>query len=386
MHKYSLFLNIWFGHRLCSLATKRITRIKFSSYNLVHSVGNSMAGVELDGGEDGLTGWGSSISSWGDSGNSWGGSIGSWGNSSNSRGSSISGSGNSWGSSIDSWGISRSSWGNSGNRWGNSSSISSWDNSLGSSNNWGSSITYRCNSSHSRSNRQIVANNTESEVISNVVDSVDSSLISIGVGSSNSTKSIATLLLGTVDVLVPIGNISKLILSLKLRGNRSRDGSSSGNSSQGSSSNRWGRSISSWGSSKGSSSNSWGSSISSWSSINSDGSRGSSVSSSIGGWGSSVSSSIGGWGSSNNIVNISHGSIGNSRGIRIDRASSEGSSIEGCDGSPIGKLSINIGGIRGRICSCCQDSIVETSRAEVGGSDREAILSGTRGQQGGNNC
>merc|ERR1712025_343675 len=357
MHKYSLFLNIWFGHRLCSLATKRITRIKFSSYNLVHSVGNSMAGVELDGGEDGLTGWGSSISSWGDSGNSWGGSIGSWGNSSNSRGSSISGSGNSWGSSIDSWGISISSWGNSGNRWGNSSSISSWDNSLGSSNNWGSSITYRCNSSHSRSNRQIVANNTESEVISNVVDSVDSSLISICVRSSNSTKSIATLLLGTVDVLVTIGNISELILSLELRGDRPRDGSSSGNSS------------------KGSSSNSWGSSISSWGSINSDGSRG-----------ISVSSSIGGWGSSNNIVNISHGSIGNSRGIRIDRTSGEGPRIECCDGSSIGKLSINIGGIRSSICSCCQDSIVETSRAEVGGSDGEASLSGTGGQQGGDNC
>merc|ERR1712025_708765 len=117
MHKYSLFLNIWFGHRLCStLATKRITRIKFSSYNLVHSVGNSMAGVELDGGEDGLTGWGSwgsshsnwgsSISSWGNSGNSWGSSIGSWGNSSNSWSSSIGGSSNSWGSSSHSRGSS----------------------------------------------------------------------------------------------------------------------------------------------------------------------------------------------------------------------------------------------------------------------------------------
>merc|ERR1712243_174752 len=78
-----------------------------------------------------------------------------------------------------------------------------------------------------RGNREVVTSHTESEVISNVVDSVDSSLISIGVRSSNSTKSITTLLLGTVDVLVTIGNISELILSLELRGNRSRDGSSS---------------------------------------------------------------------------------------------------------------------------------------------------------------
>merc|ERR1712098_141698 len=362
MHKYSLFLNIWFGHRLCStLATKRITRIKFSSYNLVHSVGNSMAGVELDGGEDSLTGWGSwgsshsnwgsSISSWGDSGNSWGSSIGSWGNSSNSWGSSIGGSGNSWGSSIDSLGSSIS-----GNSWGSNS----WG-----SNNWGSGISSRGNSSHSRGssiggsskvvrsicregrgsgigvvesvsfsrpldlsssivglkeaglgssnlrgvsygkgshsivdrgsrgkstvdrgNREVVTGHAESEVISNVVDSVDSSLISIGVRSSNSTKSITTLLLGTVDVLVTIGNISELILSLELRSHRSRDGSSSSNSSH------------SWGSSKGSSSNSWGRSINSWGSSNSDGSRGSCVSSSIGGWGSSNNRGSGSYGSS----------------------------------------------------------------------------------------
>merc|ERR1712025_420635 len=251
MHKYSLFLNIWFGHRLCSLATKRITRIKFSSYNLVHSVGNSMAGVELDGGEDGLTGWssggsshsnwGSSISSWGNSGNSWGSSIGSWGNSSDSWGSSISGSGNSWGSSIDSWG---NSWGSSigggGNSWGSNdwgSGISCRGNSSqsrGSSivvrsicrEGWGSSIGVvesvsisrpldlsssivglkeaglgssnlrgvrygkrgnsivdrgsRGKSTVDRGNREVVTGNTESEVISNVVDSVDSSLISIG--------------------------------------------------------------------------------------------------------------------------------------------------------------------------------------------------------------
>merc|ERR1712243_251170 len=78
-----------------------------------------------------------------------------------------------------------------------------------------------------RGNREVGTSHTESEVISNVVDSVDSSLISIGVRSSNSTKSIATLLLSTVDVLVTIGNISEFILSLELRGDWSRDGSSS---------------------------------------------------------------------------------------------------------------------------------------------------------------
>merc|ERR1712025_822964 len=308
-----------------------------------------MAGVELDGGEDDLTGWGSG----GSSHSNWGSSIGSWGNSSNSWGSSISGSGNSWGSSIDSWGnswgSSIDSWGSSigcgGNSWGSHSRGSSiggssivvrricregWGSSigvvesvsisrpldlsssivglkeagLGSSNLRG--VSYRKGSNSivdrgsrgkstvDRGNREVVTGHTESEVISNVVDSVDSSLISICVRSSNPTKSISTLLLGTVDVLVTIGNISELILSLELRGDRSRDGSSSSNSSH------------SWGNSKGSSSNSWGSSVSSWGSSNSDGSRGSSVSSSL------------------------------------DRASGEGPSIECCDGSSIGKLSINI--------------------------------------------
>merc|ERR1739845_58919 len=47
-----------------------------------------MSGVELDGGEDGLTGWGS----WGSSHSNWGSGISSRGNSSQSRGSSIGGS------------------------------------------------------------------------------------------------------------------------------------------------------------------------------------------------------------------------------------------------------------------------------------------------------
>merc|ERR1719347_1744898 len=221
-----------------------------------------MAGVELDGGEDGLTGWGSggtshsnwgsSISSWGNSGNSWGSSIGSWGNSGNSWGSSIGSwgssiSGNGWGS--NNWGSGISSRGNSSQSRGSSivvrsicregrgssvgvvesvsisrpldlssSIVGLKEAGLGSSNLRG--VSYRKGSNSivdrgsrgkstvDRGNREVVTSHTESKVISNVVDSVDSSLISIGVRSSNSAKSIATLLLGTVDVLVTIGNIS----------------------------------------------------------------------------------------------------------------------------------------------------------------------------------
>merc|ERR1712243_307650 len=227
------------------------------------------------------------------------------GNSSHSRGSSIGGSSKvvrsicreGWGSSIgvvESVSISRP-------LDLSSSIVGLKEAGLGSSDLRGVSYGKGSHSIVDRGNREVVTGHTESEVISNVVDSVDSSLISIGVRSSNSTKSIATLLLGTVDVLVTIGNISELILSLELRGDRSRDGSSSGNSSH------------SWGSSKGSSGNSWGSSISSWGSSNCDGSRGSSVSSSIGGWGSSNNRGSGSYGSSG---------IGGNRGGGNNRGSS----------------------------------------------------------------
>lgn len=59
---------------------------------------------------------------------------------------------------------------------------------------------------------------TETKSISDVVDGVDSSFISIGSRrSSHTTESIAGLLLGRVDVLVSVGNIAgTLILGLEL--------------------------------------------------------------------------------------------------------------------------------------------------------------------------
>merc|ERR1712106_872276 len=160
---------------------------------------------------------------------------------------------------------------------------------------------------------KVVTSHTESKVISNIVDSVDSSPISIGVRSSDTTEGIATFLLGTVDVLVSISNISEFILSLELGRNRS-------------SRNR---------SSRSNSSNNWSSSICGRGNSNSDGS---SVCSSIGGWvssynrGNSICSS-GNWGSSSNW------------------SSSEWSSIEGSDRRSVCKLSINIGCVGGSICS-----------------------------------
>ena len=72
------------------------------------------------------------------------------------------------------------------------------------------------NSSMDRGHREVITLDTETKSISDVVDGVDSSLISIGVRSGHTTESIARLLLGRVDVLVSIGNIAELILSLEL--------------------------------------------------------------------------------------------------------------------------------------------------------------------------
>merc|ERR1712021_162433 len=343
---------------------------EFRSNFLVHTVRDSVARVELDGGEDSLT-CRSSSSNWGSSISSWGSSIGGWCICSKSWGSSIGGrsiSRNSWGSSIGGWCICSKSWGS--RIGGRCISSNSWGSSIGgrsiSSNSWGSSIccgsissssicvvvsigisgsldlsgsieglkeaslgssNLKCVRNRKRSNSvvdwgngrhsgvdwgdwKVVTSHTESKLISNIVDSVDSSLISIGVRSSDTTQGITTFLLGTVDVLVSISNISKFILSLELGRNRS-------------SRNR---------SSRGNSSNNWSSSICDRVSSNSDGSRCSSVCSSIGGWvssynrGSSIvdrGSSIGGsgdWGSSSNW------------------SSSEWSSIEGCDRCSVCKL------------------------------------------------
>merc|ERR1712227_207714 len=150
------------------------------------------------------------------------------------------------------------------------------------------------------SNWEVVTGGSESQGISNIVDGVDSSLISIGVRSSDSSQSISRFLLGRVDVLVSIGNISKFILSLVLGACWSSDWGSNWSSSIGGNSRS--SSISSnW------SSNSWGSSIS-------------------GNWSSSIRSNS--WSS-------------NSWGSNTIRCS-----IQGCDGSTIGKLGINssIGG------------------------------------------
>merc|ERR1711892_760538 len=190
---------------------------EFRSNFLVHTVRDSVARVELDGGEDSLTcrssNWGTSISSWGSSigSNSWCSSI-----SSSSWGSSIGGSSiccrsigsNSWGSSKSGRSISSSSIcvvvsiciSRSLNL---SSSIEGLkEASLGSSNlkcvSYGkrsNSVVDWGNGRHSRvdgGNWKIVTSNTESKFISNIVDSVDSSLISIGVRSSDTTQGITT--------------------------------------------------------------------------------------------------------------------------------------------------------------------------------------------------
>merc|ERR1711973_921302 len=278
--------------------------------SLVNSVESGVSWVELDGGEDSISGWGSSIST----SNSWSSSIcGSNRSSSNSWGSSISGSkrssSNSWGSSISSsnsrsssngWGSSicgskRSSSISGSNSWG--SGISGWESNLGRSlhntslgsiisleesslslnnlwgvNNWSKGVNWG-NSSVDWGNWEVITSNTEAKGISNIVDSVDSSLIGISVRSSHSSKGIARLLLGRVDVLVSVSNIAEFILSLILRASWGSNWSSSNNwGSNWSSSNSWGSSIGgggNWSSNGWGSSNSWGSSIGSsgnWSS------------------------------------------------------------------------------------------------------------------------
>merc|ERR1711892_774805 len=87
-------------------------------------------------------------------------------------------------------------------------------------------------------NWEVISGNSESQIISNIVDSVDSSLISISVRSGDTSIGIPLFLLGRVDVLVSISNVAELILSLELRAdwasNRGSNGSS-GISNRGSS-------------------------------------------------------------------------------------------------------------------------------------------------------
>merc|ERR1711973_572255 len=325
--------------------------------SLVNSVESGVAWVELDGGEDSISGWGSSIST----SNSWSSSIcGSKRSSSNSWGSSISSS-NSW-SSRDGWGssISRSNgWSSSicgskrsssisgSNSWG--SGISGWESNLGRSlhntslgsiisleesslslnnlwgvNNWSKGVNWG-NSSVDWGSWEVITSNTEAKGISNIVDSVDSSLIGISVRSSHSSKGIARLLLGRVDVLVSISNIAEFILSLILRASWGSNWSSSNNwGSSSISGSNW-SSSDSWGSSSIGSGSNWGSN--SWSS-----SIGGSGNWSSNGWGSSNS-----WGSSiGSGGNWSSNSWGSG-----NWSSSKRTSIQSCNWGTIGKLSIN---------------------------------------------
>merc|ERR1711973_71725 len=316
--------------------------------SLVNSVESGVSWVELDGGEDSISGWGSSIST----SNSWSSSIcgsnrsssNGWGSSicGSKRSSSISGS-NTWGSGISGW---ESNLGRSLHNTSLGSIISLEESSLSLNNlwgvnNWSKGVNWD-NSSVDWGNWEVITSNTEAKGISNIVDSVDSSLIGISVRSSHSSKGIARLLLGRVDVLVSISNIAEFILSLILRASWGSNWSSSNNwgsssisGSNWSSSNSWGSSI---GGSGNWSSNSWGSS-NGWGSSNS--------------WGSSI-------GSSGNWSSNSWGS-GN-------WSSSKRTSIQSCNWGTIGKLSINScssnwGGIGSSIRSSISiaKSIIETS-------------------------
>merc|ERR1712000_562680 len=234
---------------------------------LVHTVEGGVARVQLDGGEDSLTGWGTSSSS---SISRCAGSVGSRGNSGkrssnggNSSGKRSSGISGNWGSSQGSNGGSSISC--RGNSWETKSvgsvvqtssvgsvvqtsdgsvvqtsdgsvvqtssvgsvvqtsvgilslsrslgflgSIESLEKvSLGSSNLSGVRHGKRCNPRVHGSNRcdtiehggnrEVVTGHTEAKDISNVVYSVNTSLILVGVGASDTSEGIATLLLGTV--------------------------------------------------------------------------------------------------------------------------------------------------------------------------------------------
>jgi hypothetical protein len=148
--------------------------------NLIHSVEDGVAGVELDGGEDGITG-----------------------RSSSRQGSSV-GSSSNWGSWEQTSGQTSVSSGPESSELsrplgsGSLSLKSSEESSLGFSNlrsinnrssvvdggDWESSVV-------DRGNGKVVSGNSESKVVSNIVDSVDSSLVSIGVRSLDTSVGIS---------------------------------------------------------------------------------------------------------------------------------------------------------------------------------------------------
>merc|ERR1712121_340739 len=320
--------------------------------HLIHSVGNGVAGVQLDGGEDSLTGRGSS-----------------------SKGSSISSSSN-WGSwektsgkaSISCWAESSElsrPLGSGFLSFKSSEESSLGFSNLGSVNYWGSSVV-------NRGNWEVVSGNSESEVIGNIVDGVDSSLIGIGVRSGDSSVGVSLLLLGRVDVLVSVSKVAEFILSLELRAdwasNRGSKRSSSNSNGSSSVSGRGG----------------------------SNGNRGSSVSSrggSDGNWGSSNGwDSRDSWGISSSVLSSDNrGGSGKSRSSS-NGSSSQGTSVKSSDGSSVGKLGINGGCDRGSIGSGIRSSSsisvcsgIKTCTSKVLSSNGELSLGGSSSQNGRDN-
>jgi len=321
-----------------------------------------VAGVQLDSGEDSLTG-----------------------GSGSSEGSSVSSSGN-WGSwektsgktSISCWAesskLSRPL--GSGSLSFESSEESSLSLSdLGSVNNRGSSVDGSNweSSVVDRGNWEVVRGNSESEVISNIVDCVDSSLVSIGVRSGDTSESISLLLLGRVDVLVSVSKVAELILSLEL----GADWTSNRGGKRSSSNSNGGSSVSS----RGSGNSNWGSGVSSRGSSNGNWGRGSGIS-----YGGSSDS----WGVSSSILSSNNGGGSSKSRGSSNGASSEGTSVKSSYGSSVGKLGVNsscywggIGsGIRSSITIC---SVIKTSSSQVLSSDRELSLGGSSGKDGRNN-
>merc|ERR1719334_2656879 len=176
---------------------------------LVHPVEHSVSRVELDGGQDSLPG-GSSR-----------------GSSNSSRGhSSISSRGN---GSIRCWGNNSSRELSGPLSSAGLSSVGSVESSLGLSNLGSSGVdgSNRSNSIVDGSNGKVVTDNTETEVISNIVDSVYSGLVHVSVRSLHTTVGVTTLLLGRVHVLVSVGKVTELVLGLELAAGGSSHGSSS---------------------------------------------------------------------------------------------------------------------------------------------------------------
>jgi len=223
-------------------------------------------------------------------------------------------------------------------------------------------------------NWEVISGNSESQIISNIVDSVDSSLINISVRSGDTSIGISLFLLGRVDVLVSVSNVAELILSLELRADWASDrGSnrSSGISNRGSGISSWGsgiRSISSWGSS-------------------------------ISNWGSGISSRGGGesWGIGSSVLSSNNwGGSSKSRGSS-NGASGQGTSIEGSDGSAVGKSGINTVGnwtskgmsigrsIASNSSTITISPVVKTGTSQVLGGNRELSLGGSSSENGRDN-